>query len=88
MYSVRSKKHVDKIFLKLSKKNPKQLSIIYKKLEQIVKNPYHFKPLKKPLKGKRRVHIDKSFVLVYYIDEKKKEIVLEDYDHHDNIYKK
>jgi len=88
MYSVKLRKHIDKIFLKLSKNNPKQLNIIHKKLEQIIKDPYHFKSLKKPLQGKRRVHIDKSFVLIYSIDEEDKEIILEDYDHHDNIYKK
>ena len=88
MYSIKSREHVDKIFSKLAKKNPKQLNIIQNKLEEIVKNPYNFKPLKKPLQGKRRVHIDKSFVLVYSIDEEDKEIILEDYDHHDNIYRK
>jgi len=88
MYSIKSRKHIDKIFSKLAKKNPKKLKIIQNKLEKIVKNPYTFKPLKKPLQGKRRVHIDKSFVLIYSIDEEDKEIILEDYDHHDNIYKK
>lgn len=88
MYSVKSRKHVDKIFSKLAKKKSKQLKIIQKKLEEIVKNPYHFKPLKRPLHNRRRVHIDKSFVLIYSIEEKDKAIVLEDYDHHGNIYKK
>jgi YafQ family addiction module toxin component len=88
MYFIKLRKHVDKIFSKLAKKNPKQLKIIQNKLEEIVNNPYIFKPLKKPLQGKRRVHIDKSFLLIYSIDEEDKEIILEDYDHHDNIYKK
>lgn len=87
MYNVKIKKHLDKIFSKLSKKKPKQLEIIHKKLKQITEDPYRFKPLKKPLHGKRRVHIDKSFVLIYSIDEEDKEIILENYDHHDNIYK-
>ena len=42
MYSINIKPHVDKIFDKLSKRDPKQLSNIYKKLEDIVKNPDHF----------------------------------------------
>jgi len=88
MYSIKLRKHVDKIFSKLAKKNPKQLKVIQNRLEEIAKNPYTFKPLKKPLQGKRRVHIDKSFVLIYSIDEEDKEIILEDYDHHDNVYKK
>jgi mRNA-degrading endonuclease RelE of RelBE toxin-antitoxin system len=36
----------------------------------------------------RRVHIDKSFVLVFSIDETEKTVIIEDYDHHDKIYKK
>ncbi|KYC44809.1 MAG: hypothetical protein APG12_00003 [Candidatus Methanofastidiosum methylothiophilum] len=50
--------------------------------------PYLFKPLKGDMKGARRVHISKSFVLVYAIDEKNKIIRLLDYDHHDKIYRK
>ncbi len=86
MYTVSNKPNVDEIFRKLAKKNPKQLEIIKKKLKQIFENPYRFKPLSNIMKGPRRVHIDKSFVLVYSIDERNKTVVLEDYDHHDRIY--
>jgi len=86
MYLLDTKPDVDKIFSKLSKKDPKQLRIIFRKIEQIVKNPYHFKPLRGDMKGARRVHIDKSFVLIYEIDEENKLVRLLDYDHHDNIY--
>jgi len=86
MYSLAIKPNVDKIFSKLRKKNPKQLQITFKKIKQIIKNPYHFKPLKGDMHGARRVHIDKSFVLIYEIDEKKKIVRLLDYDHHDKIY--
>jgi len=86
MYSLTTKPNVDKIFLKLQKKNPKQFEIIIKKVEQILENPNHFKPLRGDLHGARRVHIDKSFVLIYEIDETKQVVTLLDYDHHDNIY--
>jgi len=86
MYLLDTKPDVDKIFSKLSKKDPKQLRIIFRKIEQIVKNPYHFKPLRGDMKGARRVHIDKSFVLIYEIDEENKLVRLLDYNHHDNIY--
>ena len=85
-YTLKTAKHLDKIFLKLSKKNKKQLETINKKVEHILQNPYHFKPLRGDMYGSRRVHIDKSFVLTYEIDEKNKTIKLLDYDHHDNIY--
>lgn len=88
MYSVSNRPKIDKIFEKLAKKNPKQLKIIAKKLEEILDNPYRFKPLSNVMKGQRRVHIDKSFVLVYSIDEQNKTVILEDYDHHDRIYNK
>jgi mRNA-degrading endonuclease RelE of RelBE toxin-antitoxin system len=35
----------------------------------------------------KRVHIDKHFVLVFFVDENNKTVTLEDFDHHDNIYK-
>jgi YafQ family addiction module toxin component len=86
MYLLDTKPIVDKAFSRLSKKNPKQLQIIFAKVEQIVKNPYHFKPLRGDMHGARRVHIDKSFVLTYEIDEENKIITILDYDHHDKIY--
>ena len=77
---------LDKIFRKLAKKNKKQMQIIDKKVQQIVDNPHHFKPLRGDMHGARRVHIDKSFILTYEIDEENKVVRLLDYDHHDKIY--
>ena len=76
----------DEKFKKLAKKNPKQLEIINKKIKQIQEFPQHFKPLGHDMKGTRRVHIDKSFVLTFEIDESNKIVRILDYDHHDNIY--
>lgn len=75
-------------FRKLSKKNPKQLEIINKKIKKIQEFPQYFKPLSYDMKGTRRVHIDKSFVLTFEIDEQNKVVKVLDYDHHDNIYKR
>ncbi len=86
MYSLATKPNIDRIFSKLGKKNPKQMQIIVKKIEQIIENPYHFKPLRGDMKEARRVHIDKSFVLTYEIDEEHKVVKLLDYDLHDSIY--
>ncbi|MEW5759176.1 MAG: type II toxin-antitoxin system RelE/ParE family toxin [Candidatus Thermoplasmatota archaeon] len=88
MYNLELRKSVEEIFLKLAKKNPKQLEIIHKKIEEIRLNPQHYKNLRRPLQHLKRVHIDKSFVLVFSIDESKKTVVIEDYDHHDNIYRR
>jgi len=86
MYSYELGISVEKIFHKLSKKNPKQLLIIEKKINEIIQNPYHYKNLKAPLNHLRRVHIDKSFVLVFSIDEQRNVVIIEDYQHHDKIY--
>ena len=88
MYSYEVRKSVEKIFLKIAKKNPKQLLIIEKKIEEIKINPEHYKNLRKPMHHLKRVHIDKSFVIVFSVDKSKKHIIIEDYDHHDNIYGK
>ena len=85
-YRLQISEELDKVFSKLAKKNKKQLQIINKKIDQILQNPYHFKPLRGDMHGARRVHIDTSFVLTYEIDEEKKLIRLLDFDHHDHVY--
>jgi len=85
-YSLEISEELDKKFQKLDKKNKKQLEIINKKIKQILENPRHFKPLRGDMHGARRVHIDKSFVLTYEVDENRKVVRLLDYDHHDIIY--
>ena len=72
---------------KLKKVDKDTLIIISKKVKEIQKNPYHFKPLRHDMKGIRRVHINKSFVLIFEIIEKEKAVRLLDFDHHDKIYK-
>jgi mRNA interferase RelE/StbE/toxin YoeB len=76
----------DRKFRKLAKKNPKQMGMVSKKVQQIAGNPYHYKPLRGDMHGARRVHIDSSFVMIYEIDEDNKVIRILDYDHHDVIY--
>ena len=88
MYSIINSPHIDKIFLKLSRKNPRQMEIIAKKVEEIAENPNRYKNLRAPLNEFKRVHIDKHFVLVFSIDKNSKTVTLEDFDHHDNIYKR
>ena len=85
-YILEVSEKLDKKFSKLGKKDKEQLRIINKKIQQILENPYHFKPLRGDMHGSRRVHIEKSFVLIYDVDEKNKVVKLLDYDHHDNIY--
>ena len=87
MYRLEILLQVDKTFKKLIKKDKKQLLAINKKIEELLKNPKLGKPLHFPLQNLRRVHILKSFVLIYSINEKEKTVVIREYEHHDNIYK-
>ncbi len=87
MYKLIVRKSVETIFFKLAKKNPKQLEIIDKKIEEIRQNPQRYKTLRTPFQHLRRVHIDKSFVMIFSVDESTKTVIIEDYDHHDKIYR-
>lgn len=71
---------------KLRKKNIVQYESIFKKAAEIKMDPHRYKNLNAPLNHLKRVHIDKHFVLVFSVDEESKSIILEDYDHHGNIY--
>ena len=85
-YGLEIPSHIDKLFTRLAKRNRKQLEIILKKLQEVRRNPTHYKPLRGDLRGAYRVHIDKSFVLVYEIDERRKIVRVLDYGHHDEVY--
>lgn len=88
MYELDIKLEADIIFKKLSKRNPKQLEIIHNKIEEIRQNPLHiYKFLRKPLQSFNRVHIDKSFVLIFKINHNNKSVDIYYYDHHDKVYK-
>jgi len=85
-YSLEIQEHLDKIFNKLSKKDKKQLEIINRKVNEILVDPYRYKPLRGDLHGAFRVHINKSFVLTFDVDENNKIVRLLDYEHHDKVY--
>lgn len=85
-FSYEVSKGLDKELVKLQKKNRKQFEIILKKMGEIINDPYHYKPLQHDMKGLRRVHIDKSFVIVFEIVESENKVIFWDFDHHDNIY--
>ena len=74
-----------KILDKLAKKDKCIIKIIYNKINGILENPYHYKPLRGDMKGSRRVHIG-HFVLIYEILEEEKKVRFLDFDHHDNVY--
>lgn len=88
MYDLEIKPEADKIFFKLSKKNPSQLNAIHNKINEIRSNPFHkYKFLRKPLQTFNRVHIDQHFVLIFKINHSLKIVDVYYYDHHDKVYK-
>ena len=73
---------------KLCRKNPVMEEALRKKMNEIVQKPSHYKPLGHDLAGLRRVHIMKSFVLQYEINESKQEVRFLTFDHHDDAYRR
>jgi YafQ family addiction module toxin component len=86
-YELAVRPSLEKTLAKLAKKNPKQVDIILNKVDEILEDPHRYKNLRKPLNHWKRVHIDKHFVLTFSVDEETRTVILEDYDHHGNIYK-
>ena len=85
-YNLEISEKLKRIFEKLKRKDKVSSEILKKKIRLILENPFQFKPLKGNMKGVRRVHIGKSFVLTYEILESEKIVRLLDYEHHDKIY--
>ena len=68
---------------KLKKKNKTLMDQLDKKIDEILNNPEHYKPLKYDHKGKRRTHIG-SFVVVFEIKEGV--VIFHSFKHHDFAY--
>ena len=85
MYSLEIEEEVSKTFKKLFKKDKKQLEAINRKIEQILIDPFAFKPLRHPMESLRRVHIG-PFVLIYQVVEDPPTVKIVKYKHHDEAY--
>ncbi|MBI4147998.1 type II toxin-antitoxin system mRNA interferase toxin, RelE/StbE family [Candidatus Woesearchaeota archaeon] len=70
-------------FQKVKKKDRILATRIQKKIDEIISNPEHFKPLQHVLKGKRRAHVG-SFVILY--EFKNNVVLFIKCEHHDNVY--
>ena len=86
MYNALYSDELNKKLEKLKKREKVRFEAALKKIKEIQQNPEHYKPLRHDLKNLRRVHIDKSFVLIFKIEDSI--IKFLDLDHHDKIYKK
>ncbi len=88
MYALEVMPSCERMIEKSCKKNPVLREALRKKMEEIVENPDHYKPLKYDFAGERRVHILKNFVLKFSIDETQKLVRFLFFGHHDEAYKK
>ena len=88
MFKTEIKHSCQKDIEKACKKNPVLREALENKMNEIVQNPQHYKPLKYDLAGGRRVHIMKSFVLKFEIHEAAKTVEFIAFDHHDDAYKR
>ena len=89
MYSHEIKPHLRKVLEKLSKKDKSQYGQALKKIEEIIKSDsiVHYKNLRHDMKDCKRAHIG-HFVLVFSFNTAQNLVSFEDFDNHDNIYKK
>jgi len=85
-YSIGLVPSCKKAINKLCTKNTKLKATLKKKIMRIQANPYHFKPLRKPMQNMRRAHILNCFVLTYEIVEEQKVVRLLKFSHHDDAY--
>ena len=92
MYKIKYNPEVIAILDSMRDNDPKSYQNIKKKIIQIANmlelNPDHCKNLKKPLQKYKRVHVNTHFVLIFFVDIQKNEMIVVDYDHHKKIYQK
>ena len=88
MYEIQLSFDLEKILVKIKRKDKKLFRTIKKKMLQIVtSNPQHYKNLRYGMKEFKRVHVNSSFVLIFKINEQQRTIHFETLKHHDKIYK-
>ena len=73
---------------RICKKNPVLEKAIWNKVNEILENPQHYKPLRHDLAGQKRAHIMKSFVLKFEVDEATKTVTFLFFGYHDEAYQK
>ncbi len=88
MYTLEIRPSCQRDIEKLCKKNPILRNALEKKMNEILKNPQHYKPLRYDLAGERRVHIMKNLVLKFEIHENKGVVEFFFFGHHDEAYRR
>ncbi len=86
MYGPSIEEGLERTLKKLYKKDKKTYEAILKKIIEVSKNPHRYKPLRYSMKGLRRIHVQKSFVLIFEIVEPEKIVKFIGFKHHDKAY--
>ena len=80
------------VIRKLSKKDRIKVEILNKKIKEIIGNDLssidRYKNCRYDLKDYKRVHLDKSFVLLFKVYKEKNMIYFWQLKHHDEAYRK
>jgi YafQ family addiction module toxin component len=89
MHNWEISEHLQRILKKLSKKDKSLYEQLLKKIDEIINsyNVDNYKNLRHGMKDSKRVHVG-HFVLIFQYNKKTNTIFFDDFDHHDNIYKR
>jgi YafQ family addiction module toxin component len=89
MYNYKISERLQEIMSKLSKKDRTLYEQLLKKIEEIINcyNLDHYKNLRYNMKDSKRVHIG-HFILIFQLDMQANEVRFDDFNHHDEIYRK
>jgi len=88
LYNLEIKPSCQKDIDKLCSKNPVLRKALERKMNEVLQNPQHYKPLGYELAGEKRVHLMKSFVLKFEVDELQKTVTFIFFGHHDDAYRR
>ncbi|MBI2079833.1 type II toxin-antitoxin system mRNA interferase toxin, RelE/StbE family [Candidatus Micrarchaeota archaeon] len=87
MYSADFSEDFREVLEKLKKKDRFLFERLKKKMNEILENPQHYKPLRNVLKGCREVHIG-SFVILFQVDDLNMKVTFLKYAHHDTVFRR
>ncbi|MBS3075889.1 addiction module toxin RelE [Candidatus Pacearchaeota archaeon] len=89
MYNFKLSKELERVLDKLIKKDKQLYEQVLKKIDEVVNSSdiEHYKNLKYDFKDRKRVHVG-HFVLTFVFNKQDNLILFQDFDHHDNIYRR
>ncbi len=85
-WSLEASADFEKDYRKLCGRNAAMRQAVDKKVAQLLQSPLHYKPLRAPMAGLRRVHVFGSFVLLFEASEAREVVRLIRLAHHDEAY--